>query len=72
MIATQNEKIFRILDFVCKKQADRLQRLLSTIHIVTKNLNNKSQDEIGRGKKLLPQEQVVSRRRKSSVFKKPK
>lgn len=47
MIATQNEEIFRILDFVCKKQADRLQRLLSTIHIVTKNLNNKSQDEIG-------------------------
>ena len=35
VIATKDEEIFGILDFVGKEQTDRLQRLLSSIHIVT-------------------------------------
>lgn len=35
MVATQQEKVFWILDFVCEKQTHHFQRLLSTVHIVS-------------------------------------
>jgi len=36
MIATKDEKVLRILDFVRKEQADGLERLLATVNIITK------------------------------------
>lgn len=36
MVAAEDEKVLRVLDLVGKKQADGLQRLLSTIDVVTK------------------------------------
>ena len=36
MIATENEKVLGVFDLVCKKQADSLQRLLASIHVITK------------------------------------
>lgn len=35
MIATQQEKVLWIFDLVGEKQADGLQRLLPSIHVVT-------------------------------------
>jgi hypothetical protein len=34
MVATKNEEVFWILDFVCKEKADNLNGLLSAIYIV--------------------------------------
>jgi hypothetical protein len=34
VISTQDKEVFRILDFVCQKQADCLQALLATVDIV--------------------------------------
>lgn len=34
MVATQQEKVLRILDFVRQQQADRFQRLFATIHVI--------------------------------------
>lgn len=34
MIASEDEEVLRILDLVCKEQADSLQTLLSTINVV--------------------------------------
>jgi len=34
VIAAQNEEILWIFDFVCKQQADCLERLLASIYIV--------------------------------------
>lgn len=34
MIATENEEVLRIFDFVCKKQANRLQRLFATVNVI--------------------------------------
>ena len=36
MVSSQDEEIFRILDFVSEKKTDNLNRLLSTVNIVTK------------------------------------
>ena len=36
MVASEQEKVLRILDFVGQQQADRLQRLLSSIDIISK------------------------------------
>ena len=36
MITTKNKEIFRILDLVCKKQADSLERLFTSINIIAK------------------------------------
>ncbi len=36
MVATQDEEIFGVLDFVCEEKADGLERLLSSIDIITK------------------------------------
>jgi hypothetical protein len=35
VVAAENEKVFGVLDLVCKEQADGLETLLATIHIVT-------------------------------------
>ena len=35
MVATQDEEIFRVFDFVSKEQADSLQRLLASIYVIT-------------------------------------
>lgn len=34
MVASQEEKVLRVLNFVGKQQADRLQALLSSVHVV--------------------------------------
>lgn len=34
VVATQDEKVLRILDLVCEQQADCLERLLASIHVV--------------------------------------
>jgi len=34
VVATQDEEVLGVLDLVCKKQADGLERLLATIHVV--------------------------------------
>lgn len=34
MVASQQEKVLRILNFVGEQQTDRLQRLLSSVHVV--------------------------------------
>jgi len=36
VIAAQDEEVLRILDLVCQKQANRLKRLLASVHVVTK------------------------------------
>ena len=36
MVSTQDEEILRVFDFIRQKKADCLQRLLSSVHIVTK------------------------------------
>jgi hypothetical protein len=36
MIATQDEEVFGVLDLVCKKQANGLERLLASVDIVSK------------------------------------
>lgn len=36
VVATKEEKVFRILDLVCEEEADGLQGLLASIHIVAK------------------------------------
>ena len=36
VVATQNEEVFWILDLVCQKQADCLEGLLATVHVVAK------------------------------------
>ena len=35
VVASQDEKVFRIFDFVSKQQANRFERLLATIDIVS-------------------------------------
>jgi hypothetical protein len=35
VVTAENEEVLRVLDLVCKEQADCLQRLLATIYIVT-------------------------------------
>lgn len=35
VITTEDEKVFWIFDFICQQQANRLQRLLASIHVVT-------------------------------------
>ena len=35
VISAQDEKVLRVLDLVCQQQTDRLQRLLSSIDVVT-------------------------------------
>lgn len=35
MVAAQQEKVFRIFDFVGKEQANNLERLLAPIHVVS-------------------------------------
>ena len=35
MVATEDEKVFRVLDLISQQQANGLQRLLATIDIVT-------------------------------------
>ena len=35
MVAPQNEEIFGILDLICQEQADRLQRLFSSVNVIT-------------------------------------
>lgn len=34
MVASQDEKIFWVLNFVSQQEANGLQRLLSTIHVI--------------------------------------
>lgn len=34
VVASQQEKVLRVLDFVGEQQTDRLQRLLSSVHVV--------------------------------------
>lgn len=36
MVSSQDEKVFRVLDFIRQKQADSLKRLLASVDIVTK------------------------------------
>ena len=36
MVATQDEEVFGILDFICKQKADRLEGLLASVYIVAK------------------------------------
>lgn len=36
VVAAQNEEILRILDLVCQEQTNGFERLLATIHVVTK------------------------------------
>jgi hypothetical protein len=36
VVSAQYEEVFGILDFVCEKEANRLQALFSTIHVVSK------------------------------------
>lgn len=36
MISSQDEKVFRVLDFIRQQQADSLKRLLASIDIITK------------------------------------
>jgi len=36
MVAPEDEEIFRIFDLVCKQKTYRLERLLSSIHVVAK------------------------------------
>lgn len=36
MVATENEEVFGVLDFVCEEQADGFQRLLASIDVITK------------------------------------
>ena len=35
MVSTQNEEVFRVLDLVCKEEADGLEGLLATVDVVT-------------------------------------
>ena len=35
MVSAQDEEVLRVLDLVCQQQTDRLQRLLSSINVVT-------------------------------------
>lgn len=35
MVSSQQEKIARVLDFVCQQQADDLQRVFPSVHIVS-------------------------------------
>jgi hypothetical protein len=35
MVATQDEEVFGVLDLVCKEEADGLERLLSSVDIIT-------------------------------------
>lgn len=55
VVAAENEKVFRVLDLVRQQQANRLQTLLSPIHIVP-------QEEVvglGREAPILKQPQQV-------------
>lgn len=36
MVSSQDEKVFRVLDFIRQQQADSLKRLLASIDIITK------------------------------------
>ena len=36
MVSSQDEEVLRILDFVCQEQADGLERLLASVHVITK------------------------------------
>lgn len=36
MVSSQDEKVFRVLDFIRQQQADSLKRLLASVDIVTK------------------------------------
>ena len=36
MVAAQDKEVLGILDFVCKKQANSLQGLFSSVHVVSK------------------------------------
>lgn len=36
MVSSQDEKVFRVLDFIRQQQADSLKRLLAAVDIVTK------------------------------------
>jgi hypothetical protein len=35
MVATEEKKVLRVLDLVCKQKADHLEGLLATVYIVT-------------------------------------
>lgn len=35
VVSTQNEEVFRVLDLVCKEEADGLEGLLATVDVVT-------------------------------------
>ena len=35
VVSSQNKEVLRVLDLVCKEQADGLERLLATVDIVT-------------------------------------
>ena len=35
VVSAQDEEVLRVLDLVCQQQTDRLQRLLSSIDVVT-------------------------------------
>jgi hypothetical protein len=35
VVATQNEEVLGVLDLVCEEQADGLERLLTTVDVVT-------------------------------------
>lgn len=35
MVAAQDEEVLRVLDLVCQQQADGLQGLLATVHVVS-------------------------------------
>jgi hypothetical protein len=36
VVAAKDEEVLRVLDLVCQKQANGLQRLLSTVYVVSK------------------------------------
>lgn len=36
MVAPEQEEVLRVFDLVCQQQADGLQRLLPSVHIVSK------------------------------------
>lgn len=36
MVSSQDEKVFRVLDFIRQQQADSFKRLLASIDIITK------------------------------------